>query len=399
MISSKKALNIILNKAKRLGTQTLSLDDALGFVLAADVKARINVPVFDNSAMDGFAVHKENLIGEPLKIIGEVQAGQKAAVKVSKGKAVSIMTGAPVPAGTAAIVPVENVHVEGESLIIRKPVLLGANIRKAGEDIKKGSVVIKAGSLLKPIHLGLAASVGESKLKVYNKPALSLVVTGNEIIEPGKKLLQGQIYDSNSYLIKNLLAELSIDICFFAYSADTLAKTKSVLRKALSKADIVITTGGISVGKYDFLSLALENIGAKCHFNKVNQKPGKPLSFFTYKNKIILCLPGNPVAVATCFELYARPLLLKMSGFSQISRPRIKAVLAQPVKKKKGRASFIRVNLAQKNGRYYAKPTGRQGSGVLTSMVADGVAVLPEGSGDLKKGQFVNVVDLGGEYR
>ncbi len=427
MISPKEALKIILGSAKEPSVVKVGLGDALGCVLAEDVKASINVPPFNNSAMDGFAVHADDTdTGKPLKIVGEVQAGQISKTAVKNGEAISIMTGAPIPAGTGAVVPIENASLvssppggegqgEGERFAIIKKVKSGANIRLAGEDIKKGAIVIKAGTLLKPIHLGLAASVGASQLKIYSKPKVAIVVTGDEIIEPGSPLKPGQIYESNSFLLQGLLQKTGADLVYSAKAKDTLAATVKTLSKALEKADIVLTTGGISVGKYDLIATALEKMGAKRHFGTVAQKPGKPLSVFSYQlsaisyqhsaisktapsPRIIVSLPGNPVAVGVCFELYVRPLLLKTAGHNQIFRPEIKAQLESPIKKKKGRTSYIRVNIENKNAKFYAHSTGPQGSGVLTSLQSDGIAILPAEAEEIKQGQEVKVIALEGEY-
>ncbi len=437
MISPKEALKIILGSAKEPSVVKVGLGDALGCVLAEDVKASINVPPFNNSAMDGFAVHADDTdTGKPLKIVGEVQAGQISKTAVKNGEAISIMTGAPIPAGTGAVVPIENASLvsspprgegqgEGERFAIIKKVKSGANIRLAGEDIKKGAIVIKAGTLLKPIHLGLAASVGASQLKVYSKPKVAIVVTGDEIIKPGNPLKPGQIYESNSFLLKGLLQKIGADLVYSAKAKDTLAATVKTLSKALERADIVLTTGGISVGKYDLIAAALEKMGAKRHFGTVSQKPGKPLSVFSIQlsaisyqhsaiskippsplagegrgegEKIVVSLPGNPVAVGVCFELYVRPLLLKTAGFNEIFRPKITAELTKPLKKKKGRTSYIRVNIENKNAKFYAHSTGPQGSGVLTSLQSDGIAILPAEAEEIKQGQEIKVIVLEGEY-
>ncbi|TET53780.1 MAG: molybdopterin molybdotransferase MoeA [Actinobacteria bacterium] len=402
MIEPKEALDIILNNVKSLPAKKVFLEKGLGHVLVNDIKAKIEVPLFDNSAMDGFAIHKQDLgTKNCLKVIGEVKAGQKTSKVASKGKAISIMTGAPVPKGAAAVIPIENVDEDKKkkTIDIKSAANDRDNIRNKGEDIKKGSVLIKKGTILKPIHIALAASVGVSEVKVFEKPKVSIVVTGNELKRPGTILKAGELYDSNSFLLKSLLLKNNFDVAYVAKTKDNLDKTIRTIRKAIEKADVVLTTGGISVGKYDFVSLALEKIGAKRFFNKVKQKPGKPLSFFTYQNKAIISLPGNPVAVATCFEIYAKPMLKKMSGTNDLAHKEIKAEAAQPLKRHKKRTNYIRVNLIKKNGSYVAKTTGFQGSGVLSSMLADGIAVLQKGNENLKQGELVKVIDLEGNYK
>lgn len=429
MISTEKATQTIVKNVKRLSSESRPLNKALGYVLAADLIPAINVPLFDNSAMDGFAIHKSDLQSKQIIcVINEVRAGQVVKQVVRKGAAVSIMTGSPIPKGTAAVIPIENTTYtpsplvgdlpaslkssqrrqaggrgEGKNFLlsfkILKPVMKGANIRSKGEDIKKGSVLIKKGTVLKPIHIGLAASIGQAKLKVFRKPKVALIVSGDEIKKPGRKLKKGQIYDSNSFLLTSLLRSLGIDFILKRRAYDNLNQMVKVLKEALKKTDIILTTGGISVGKYDLAKPALEEIGAVCHFNKVKQKPGKPLSFFTYKNKAVVSLPGNPVAVAVCFELYVRPALLKLGGYSSLYRKDVQARLGANLKKKRGRKTWLRVSLTQKNGTLIAKPTGVQGSGVLTSMLADGIALLEEEKQEFKVGEAIKVIDFEGAYK
>ena len=400
MISPKEAIEKILQRGKLAEVKAVDLDDALGYVLAEDVVSNVNVPPFNNSAMDGFAMHSADLRKTgPLKIIGEVQAGQEAKILVKEGAVISIMTGAALPEKTNAVIPVENVEASESEITVKKAVEKSANIRRAGEDIKKGSTIIKAGMVLKPINIGLAASVGVAELKVYGKPKVVIVVTGDELIKPGQDLKPGQIYESNSFFLKGLLKKLEADVVYSAKAKDTLEDTIDKLSMALSKADVVLTTGGISVGKYDFVAKALEKIGAKQIFDKVSQKPGKPLSLFTYDDKTVVSLPGNPVAVGICFELYIRPLLLKMGGHKDIFRKSFKAITEKPIRKKKGRTSYIRVRVARKKDNLYAQTTGAQGSGVLTSMLADGIAELPADVDEIKKGQKLTVVSLGDDYK
>ena len=400
MISPKEAIEKILQRGKPAEVKAVDLDDALGYVLAGDVVSNVNVPPFNNSAMDGFVMHSADL-GKtgPLKIIGEVQAGQEAKIPVKEGTVISIMTGAALPEKTGAVIPVENVEASESEITVKKAVQKGANIRLAGEDIKKGSTIIKVGTVLKPISLGLAASVGVAEIKVYEKPKVAIVVTGDELIKPGQDLKPGQIYESNSFFLNGLLKKLEAGVAYSAKAKDTLEDTIDKLSMALSKADVVLTTGGISVGKYDFVAKALEKIGAKQIFDKVSQKPGKPLSLFTYDDKTVVSLPGNPVAVGICFELYVRPLLLKMAGRKDIFRKSFKAIAEKPIRKKKGRTNYIRVRVARKKDILYAQTTGAQGSGVLTSMLADGIAELPADVDEIKQGQELEVVSLDDDYK
>ncbi|HDZ86683.1 MAG TPA: molybdopterin molybdenumtransferase MoeA, partial [Actinobacteria bacterium] len=226
MISPKEAIEKILQRGKLAEVKAVDLDDALGYVLAEDVVSNVNVPPFNNSAMDGFAMHSADLRKTgPLKIIGEVQAGQEAKILVKEGAVISIMTGAALPEKTNAVIPVENVEASESEITVKKAVEKSANIRRAGEDIKKGSTIIKAGMVLKPINIGLAASVGVAELKVYGKPKVVIVVTGDELIKPGQDLKPGQIYESNSFFLKGLLKKLEADVVYSAKAKDTLEDT------------------------------------------------------------------------------------------------------------------------------------------------------------------------------
>lgn len=399
-ISTEEALEIILRKTRKMPSCKTELLSSLGYVLAQDIRAKIDVPPFDNSAMDGFAINAADVNRKArLTVAAEVKAGSHIGRFLKKGEAISIMTGGVILKGAAAVVPIENVIVDGKSIEITNPVGKGANIRKRGEDISKGSVVAKKGNVIKPIHISIVASIGVSELKVYARPKVALVVTGDELVEPDKKLRKGQIYNSNRYFLRGLLQAMGIGTVLDYKASDNLKNTVDTLRKALSKSDIVLTTGGISVGKYDYVSAALSKIGAACHFSEVKQKPGKPLSFFTYNKKLILSLPGNPVAVAVCYELYVRPTLLKISGNKHIFRKETEAVLTKTLKKKKGRKNWIRVNLRAEKGRYIAEPTGPQGSGILTSMLADGIAVIKEEQDVVERGHKIQVIYLDDDYK
>lgn len=397
IISPQEALNIILNNTKQLRAKKVKLSEAYSQAGASDTVANIDVPAFDNSAMDGFAI--KDIDGEELEIIAEIQAGQQTKITLRNSDAISIMTGAPVPKGCLAVVPIENTKVHGKTVKVIKHVAKGENIRRAGEDIRRGQTIIKKSTVLSPVDIALAASVGLKSLDVIETPKVAIVVTGDEIIAPGKKLAPGQIYESNSFLLEGLLKSNGIVDIKILKVKDEIEDTVKMLSKAISAADIVLTTGGISVGKYDLVALALKKLGAKRLIESVSQKPGKPLSYFKLKETSVISLPGNPVAVGVCFELYVRPVLLKMAGHKEIMRKELKARLAHAIKKKKGRTNYARVSTIESEPHRVVEVTGKQGSGILTSLRSDGIAVLPKDAEHIEKGQEIKVISFEGDYK
>lgn len=399
MISVEEAQKIVLESARRLGKAKVSLTEALGLVLAEDIVSKEKIPPFDNSAMDGFALIAQDTaqasVKQPvaLKILDDEPAGRVSKRKITPGTAIRIMTGAPIPKGADAVVKVEDTKVvAAEAVMVLRPVKKEENIRRAGEDINAGEMVMLAGTALRAPEIGLLASLGKSAVKVFRMPKVAIITTGDELVEVGKPLKQGKIRNSNAYSLYAQVLQAKAEPIHLGIVPDIKQALTAKLTEALKKADVILTTGGVSVGEYDVVKDVLASMGASLKFWKVAQKPGKPFAFWTLKGKLVFGLPGNPVATMVCFEQYVRPSLRKMMGHLKLFRPVVEAMLEEDVKKKPGRLHFVRVILDKKGPNYYASTTGPQGSGILKSMVlANGLALVPADTTLLRAGERVMV--------
>jgi molybdopterin molybdotransferase len=368
--------------------------------LAEEIVSDIDIPPFDNSAMDGFAVRSQDTLGASpqnpvrLKVLEEdLPAGHRTEKSLMPGYAFQIMTGAPIPAGADAVIPVEDVEMRNEEIWISRPYKTHTNIRDKGEDVRAGEVVLAAGKTVYPADIGLMASLGRSKVAVVRKAKVAVIATGDELIDIEESLQPGQIRDSNSYSLIAQIAEAGAIPVRVGIVADQRELVRQALERSLMECDIVLTSGGVSVGKYDLVKEVVEALGAEFKFWKVSQKPGKPLAFWTYGQKFVFGLPGNPVAVMFCFERYVRPLILKMMGRGEIFRPTVKAALAHDLKIKTERTQFMRVIVERKGEVLLASSTGAQGSGILRSMsLANGIATIPPQKEIWKQGELVEVM-------
>lgn len=403
MISVIEARDNILDRIRPIGVERVDIVSARGRVLAEDVHATRNQPPWDNSAMDGYAVRAADTVPSPsdspaeLEIVEDLPAGYVAKRSVGPGQAIHIMTGAPVPEGADTIVRAERtLRVDENRVRILEPVESGTDLRRAGEDIREGNLIVPAGMLIRPAEVGLLASTNRSHVSVYRRPRVAVLSTGDEIVDVDEPLEDGKIVDSNGYALTALVADaggipLRLGIC-----PDTQEALERALRDGLV-ADAIITSGGVSVGEYDYVKAALEAVGTSMAFWKVNMTPGRPLAFGAIDDTIVFGLPGNPVASMVTFELFMRPALLKMQGYTHLYRPTIKAVLAEDVTKSLGRKQFIRMTLERHGDTFFASRTGSQGSGILRSMsIADGLAVSHEDQEFMKAGQEIEVMLLGG---
>jgi molybdopterin molybdotransferase len=397
LIEPKAALETVLKHCPVLPAEEKLFWQALNYVLATDVVANDNIPPFANSAMDGFAVQAQDIASATaenqvaLQIVAEQSAGKSTAIKVEAGTAIKIMTGAPIPEGANCVVPVELCRQEKRQVFVLQSLKAGANIRNAGEDIAKGQAVLRKGHKLQPVDIGILAALGQTTVAVIKKPTVAIVGTGDELVDVAATLEPGKIRDSNSHLLTAQALNCGVTAQRLGVAKDTYASVKEKITKALTY-DVIVTSGGVSVGEYDFVKAVLKDIGAEQHFWGVKQKPGKPFAFWTYNRKLIFGLPGNPIASLVCFEEYVRPALLKMSGYAEVLRPVVKARLTQPFKKKPGRQHFVGVRLTKKDEIYYATVPGRQGSGILTSFSgANGIAVIPKDVSELAAGETVEV--------
>ena len=399
MLSVKEAQDKILSRKIKVKTVKVPILDALGLKLTEDIISCDDIPACDNSAMDGYAVRVEDLKGASrnhpvtLKLLaGDIPAGKVPRIKINPGCCISIMTGAPVPEKCSAVVMKEDTENRRDSIFVFKQCGKGENIRYRGEDIKKGDAVIRRGNRIYPADIGVMASLGRSKVPVNRPPVVGVVTTGDELLEINRKLEAGKVRDSNSYSLCAQLKEIGIKYIRYGIAADDKKFLEEKILEALPNCDILLISGGVSVGDYDFVKEVLEGIGAETVFWRVNQKPGKPLVFLTYKDKFIFGLPGNPVSVMVCFEMYVRPLIMKMMGREKLFGPSVIARASHDFKKNRGRTDFARVTLHKKGSKYFFRSTGMQGSGILTSMAkADGIAVFPEDTGPINKNSMVEV--------
>ncbi len=389
MLTIDEAQAVVLAAVRPLASEELALAAAHGRVLGEDVVAEHDVPPFANSAMDGFAV-RSGAAGRTLLIAGDSRAGLPFPGAVGDGEAVRISTGAAMPAGADAVVIVERTREENGTVFVEPGVRADEHVRHAGEDLRAGEVVLHSGTHLGPAELGVAAGAGRATLRVARRPRLAIVATGDELVPAGEPLGPGQIHDSNALALAALARQAGADVVASLRAPDERAATVAVLAEGLDDADLLLVSGGVSVGPHDHVRPALEQLGVAERFWRVALRPGKPTWFGTREDTLVIGLPGNPVSALVTFVLFARPALLALQG-AQLSRRR-RVTLGHAVTRHGERDEAIRVRLDE-NGR--AHVTGPQGSHVLSSMIgADGLAIVPRGTGELQAGALVELVDL-----
>jgi len=398
LIPVDEALYRILDKAVPVEqTEQLRLESSLGRVLAEDVKSEINVPGYDNSAMDGYTVRSADCkeAGASLTVSQRIPAGQ-AGVKLEAGTAARIFTGAPVPEGADAVVMQELCQQQGDSLTINASVKVGENIRRAGEDIERGSVILKAGKRIRPQELGLIASVGQAAVTVRRKLKVAAFFTGDELVEPGRALAPGQIYNSNRYTLTGLLQSVDCEVIDLGIVPDTLEATLDVLKRAAASADLVLTSGGVSVGEEDYVRIALQQLGELSMW-RINMKPGKPVAFGHVDNALFMGLPGNPVSVFVTFMIFARPLIFKMQGAENWLSNELSIRSGFDWKGVK-RQEYLRVRVRHDESGACAELYPHQGSGVLSSASwADGLVIVEPGKA-INTGDVLKYIPFQGLY-
>lgn len=377
LIPVDEALSRILDAATPLvQTEVLDIENARGRVLADDVVSAINVPGYDNTSMDGYAVRSADCVtpGASLTVAQRIPAGQTG-VRLETGTAARIFTGAPIPDGADAVVMQELCHQQGDSVTINTAVPVGDNIRRAGEDIEKDSVVLRAGTRIRPQEQGLIASIGQANVTVTRKLRVATFFTGDELAEPGRELGQGQIYNSNRYTLKGLLQSVACEVIDLGIVPDTLDATLDVLKRASANADLVLTSGGVSVGEEDYVRIALQQLGELTMW-RINMKPGKPVAFGKVNNALFMGLPGNPVSVFVTFLVFARPLILKMQGAENYLSNTLSIHSGFEWKGVK-RQEYLRVRVRHDESGARAEIYPNQGSGVLSSTCwADGLVIV-----------------------
>jgi molybdopterin molybdotransferase len=408
VISVEQALEKILERVDILEAEERPILDCLGQVLAEDIFSSINIPPLDNSAMDGYAVRSADTRGaspdspRTLRVIDTVAAGAVASSRVEPGTAIRIMTGAPIPEGADSVVRFEDTDETErggtpEEIGVLVEIAPGNEVRRAGEDIAAGSLVLTKGTPLRASEIGVLASLGLTKVKVIRRPVVAILATGDEIVDINKPLPPGRIYNSNSYSLAALVQHYGAVPQILGIALDNEASFLSKLGPGL-KADMVLTSGGVSLGDYDVVREVLAKQG-EVVFWRVREKPGKPVVFGITKGQAkdipFFGLAGNPVSSMVNFELFVRPAILKMMGRKNLAKPTVRAVVEDALENTDGRRVFTRVMVEKRGGSYFARLTGPQGSGILTSMaLANGLAIVPEDKPVVKPGDEVEVMML-----
>ncbi len=394
-MTADEALAWLLERARPIGeSEEIATQEALGRVLAEPLVSPVDVPPLDNSAMDGYAVATADLspgVETILPVSQRIPAGQ-AGQPLVQGTAARIFTGAPLPPGADAVVMQEHCQAEDGEVSIQHVPRVGENVRRRGEDIRRGDQILAAGARMRPQELGLASSIGFARLSVYRRLKVAIFFTGDEIVMPGLALAEGQIYNSNRYTLHGLLAGLGCEVIDLGIVPDNLDATRRVLQEAAAQADIVISSGGVSVGEEDHVKAAVESAG-RLTLWKVAMKPGKPLAFGEVGKAFFLGLPGNPVSALVTFSLFVRPFLLRCQGVQQVAPLRFTVSADFDWKKAGERREFLRAKLHHDAGGIpFAALYPKQGSGVLTSAAwADGLVEIREGT-TVTRGQTVTFI-------
>jgi molybdopterin molybdotransferase len=405
-LSVEEARDRILSTVALLDIEELPILEVLGRVLAVDVRADFSVPPHDNSAMDGYAVRSADLGTDSngntprLKVIGELPAGRVWSGQVGAGEALRIMTGAPMPAGADTVVRFEDTQVEGEVVLILKAPKRGRNVRSAGEDVRAGDIVLRKGKPLRPQEIGMLASLGMPRVRVYRRPRVAVLATGDEILPIDAPVASGKVYNINSYSNAAQVVESGGEPLVLEIAPDLENPLAERLGRALDLgADMIVTSGGVSAGDFDLVKNVLASEG-EIQFWWVNMKPARPMAFGILSGVPLLALPGNPVAAMVSFFLFGRPAVRKMLGYTTWDVPEVEARLIDNVSRKDGRRHYLRVSLADSEDGLEAKLTGDQGAGILMSMVkGDGLAVVPEDCDHLPAGSRVRVLLFDWGYR
>ncbi|HEU5199762.1 MAG TPA: gephyrin-like molybdotransferase Glp [Ktedonobacterales bacterium] len=399
MLSVEEALERILAEIERLEPENVALPEAAGRVLAESISAREAIPPFANSAMDGYALRSEDVqtasATQPsrLRLVGVVQAGRVAERPIGAGEAMRILTGAPLPPGANAVIQQELTQAGEGWVEVQQIIAPGNNVRYAGEDIRSGAEVLAAGAEIGPSEIGVLASLGVTQVAVYRRPIVAILATGDELVELHEALLPGQIRNSNSYLVAAAVARAGGIPRPLGIARDRVEELRSKLLAA-QEADLIITSGGVSVGDYDLVKDILREQGV-IDFWRVNLRPGKPLAFGRLGGTPFLGLPGNPVSAAVTFELFARPVLRKMQGFATILRPVVHARLLDAINDVSSRRHYVRARVEIRDGAFAATTTGPQESHILTSMLgANALLVIPENHPPIAAGETVQAMLL-----
>ncbi len=394
-ISFADARRLILDSTSALGSERVQLLDAAGRALAEDFHAPWDLPRYDNSAMDGFAVRAADAAAEAkLTVTGYIPAGGNDLQPVAPGCAARIMTGAPIPPGCDLVVPVEETEEQDGKVRLLKALRVREHIRFRGEDIAAGYKVLPAGTLLRPPEINLLASFGQAMVAVYRRPRVAILSTGDELVELGKPLVDGQIVNSNALSLAAAVRDAGGEPLLLGIARDTLESHREKLAEGLT-AEVLITSAGVSAGDRDLVREVLADLGVEQKFWKINIKPGRPTAFGVKDKSLVFSLPGNPVSTMVTFEMFVRPALRKLQGITPAIRPFVKATLVESVSKRPERVMFLRVQVRTEQGRLVASSAGDQNTGILRTMVrANGIAVLPVDRDRFEVGDEVDLLVL-----
>ena len=392
-IALEEAQSLILERCQPVGTEYVHLNHALSRILARDIKAQENIPPFARSPYDGYAFRAEDTVGVSkanpvtLEVIEEVPAGYTPQKKVTVGKAVKILTGAPIPEGADAVTKYEETGINDEFVEIYSSFKPGENIVPAGEDVAEEEIIANQGTLVSPPIIGLMSALGITEVEVYKRPRIAIISTGDELIDISEPLSPGKIRNSNAYTLAAYCRGLGADPVILGIVSDRAAEIAQLIEQGLKEADLVITTGGVSVGDYDVVGDSVEAVGAQILFWKIEIKPGSPCLAAVKNGKLILGLSGSPAAAMVIYQLVGILIIKKLAGWSQICHKRTEVILRKDYRKASPRRRFLRGRLIIEDGIAYFETIGGQGNGVLRSLIGcDVLAEIPDSSGPLKAG-------------
>jgi molybdopterin molybdotransferase len=397
LIEYPEAEQLVLRSTPRLPVEEVPLEEALGLALARDLKATTDSPPFDNSAVDGYAIRSADAgVGRVFPVVDEAPAGRPAEKSVGEGEAIKIFTGGVIPEGADAVAMVENTSGWGKEFELKKIPSPGDNVRDAGEDTRAGTVILREGTEVGSPEIALAATQGYGALPVYRRPKVVVLSTGTELVEPGTRgLSPGEIFDSNSYAIVAAAREAGAEARRLYAASDEADALRAAIEEALETADVVVTSGGVSVGEKDLVKSTMLDLGVEQVFWGVKFKPGKPLFYGKRGETRLFGLPGNPVSAMVCFDLFVRPALMAMMGREDRRRPRISVFFERDIVNKFGRLHAMRVSLARTERGWLAESVGAQGSGLVSSLTkADALALIGPAAAGIPAGEPVEAIVL-----
>jgi len=391
MIELEEALELVLTSIQTVETECISIAESYRRLLAQDVISQIDMPPFARSPLDGYAYLATEVDPKPLQlnVVNEIPAGTFSERVIGTGEAAKIFTGAPIPPGANCVVRMEDTELLGDKVTISRPVMPGSNIVHKGEEIKEGDILLKRGFYLTPPAIGLFAAVGMNQVEVYRRPRVGLLSTGSELMDVGQPLNPGKIYNSNSYTLRGMLQEAGCEVIVIPIVSDRIEDTLEALER-VAEADVIITTGGASVGDYDIMRYALAQFGCEVLFWKLNLKPGTPASVGQKGKQFFFSLSGNPAAAMVTFELLVRPALRKLAGYSTVEEKQFPVKMASSFGKTGRQRRFLRAQAVFKDGIIWADLAPAQGSGILRSMIGSHLLVdVPENHGSVEVGELL----------